>query len=153
MDLAASSSYVIVFHNQTGLTFMDRPRDLKIRYAFKMIDFDNDGKINTSDIQEYLTRITKLSQTKENVKAYKLARDQALQLDKAHEEEDDVTLIKQFSLKNDKEMDRHLRQLVCLCYCSFNELRWFDLPLLNCSLQPKTPVRPITNANWQKPSH
>jgi len=45
------------------------------------VSFACTGRISEADIREYLTRITKLSQTKENLAAYEKARKQAQELD------------------------------------------------------------------------
>lgn len=82
------------------------PRDGKIRLAFKMMDFDNDGKISEIDIKEYLMRVTGLLQTKENVAAYLKALDQAEELAK-QSDDTESTPVRKF--KSVKETERHLR--------------------------------------------
>ena len=62
-------------------------------------------------------RITKLSQTKENVKAYRRAVEQAKKLDQEAEEEFAATLIEPF---NSKDAHKKNRQYVIILFtCSF----------------------------------
>eukprot|EP00750_Incisomonas_marina_P009752 INCI16115.2.p1 GENE.INCI16115.2~~INCI16115.2.p1 ORF type:complete len:310 (+),score=59.94 INCI16115.2:335-1264(+) len=69
------------FVEVTSALSLQGPREAKIRHAYKMMDFDADGRVGEHDIREYLTRITKLSQTKENLAAYVSAHKQAMELD------------------------------------------------------------------------
>ncbi len=51
------------------------------------------GKVDEDDLCEYLMRVTKLSQTKENLQAYLKARQQAAALDQDLDENADEPLL------------------------------------------------------------